>query len=421
MTKMTSLAGPTQPLERIQAIDLLRGFALLGILLVNFVGSEVARTGRIDDEVRRLLDFFISSKFYTTFSFLFGLGFALQLLRARERKSRIVPVYLRRMAVLYLIGLFHAILIWQGDILLMYAVMGIFLILFHKMPVKLLLLFAVLSLAFEYWSYLPSAPPNRISALIPARHDPEMEQQRAAERALDYNEISEAWQNVNLSTKSGTYFQAVSARFQLWKARLDIVYNFFGGSIFAMFLLGLYAGRRGIFHDLVNRQKLLRRVMWTTLPFAFSLNLISIYGPRLLGHFYQQIPEWATSLGYVLTGPVGSLFYISTLLLLLVKSERWTRRLDFFRWVGRMPLSNYLMQSIVGSLVYFGYGLGLYSNLGYLEGLLLMLVLFALQIPLSRWWLSRFQFGPFEWVWRSLTYGKPQPMLVRPVRPTEAT
>lgn len=418
---MTSLAGPTQPLERIQAIDLLRGFALLGILLVNFVGSEVARTGRIDDEVRRLLDFFISSKFYTTFSFLFGLGFALQLLRARERKSRIVPVYLRRMAVLYLIGLFHAILIWQGDILLMYAVMGIFLILFHKMPVKLLLLFAVLSLAFEYWSYLPSAPPNRISALIPARHDPEMEQQRAAERALDYNEISEAWQNVNLSTKSGTYFQAVSARFQLWKARLDIVYNFFGGSIFAMFLLGLYAGRRGIFHDLVNRQKLLRRVMWTTLPFAFSLNLISIYGPRLLGHFYQQIPEWATSLGYVLTGPVGSLFYISTLLLLLVKSERWTRRLDFFRWVGRMPLSNYLMQSIVGSLVYFGYGLGLYSNLGYLEGLLLMLVLFALQIPLSRWWLSRFQFGPFEWVWRSLTYGKPQPMLVRPVRPTEAT
>lgn len=418
---MTSLAGPTQPLERIQAIDLLRGFALLGILLVNFVGSEVARTGRIDDEVRRLLDFFISSKFYTTFSFLFGLGFALQLLRARERKSRIVPVYLRRMAVLYLIGLFHAILIWQGDILLMYAVMGIFLILFHKMPVKLLLLFAVLSLAFEYWSYLPSAPPNRISALIPARHDPEMEQQRAAERALDYNEISEAWQNVNLSTKSGTYFQAVSARFQLWKARLDIVYNFFGGSIFAMFLLGLYAGRRGIFHDLVNRQKLLRRVMWTTLPFAFSLNLISIYGPRLLGHFYQQIPEWATSLVYALAGPVGSLFYISTLLLLLVKSERWTRRLDFFRWVGRMPLSNYLMQSIVGSLVYFGYGLGLYSNLGYLEGLLLMLVLFALQIPLSRWWLSRFQFGPFEWVWRSLTYGKPQPMLVRPVRPTEAT
>jgi uncharacterized protein len=418
MTKTTSLALPTQPLERIQAIDLLRGFALLGILLVNFVGSEVARTGPIDDEVRRLLDFFISSKFYTTFSFLFGLGFALQLLRAQARQSRIVPVYFRRMVALYIIGLFHAIIIWQGDILLMYAPMGVLLILFHRIPVKLILFVALLSFAFEYWTYLPSAPSSRISALVPARRDPETEQQRNLEKALEYNELTEAWQNVSLSTKSGTFVQAVSARYQVWKARLDLVYNFFGGTIFAMFLLGLYAGRKGIFHDLGNRQQLLRRIMWTTLPFAFSLNLLSVYGSQLLENLYQQIPQWATSLVYVLAGPAGSLFYISALLLLLVRSERWTRRLDFLRWVGRMPLSNYLMQSIVGSFVYFGYGLGLYSSLSYLEGLLLMLVLFGVQIPLSRWWLSRYQFGPFEWVWRSLTYGGPQPMLVRPDKST---
>lgn len=421
MPKITSLPGPTQAHERIQAIDILRGFALLGILLVNFSGTEVARTGRIDDEVRRLLVFLISSKFYTTFSFLFGLGFALQLLRARQRKSRIVPVYLRRMAVLYLIGLFHAILIWPGDVLLYYAVMGFFLILFRKLPGKVLLIFVILSLAFEFWTYLPSSPPNRISALLPARHNPEVQQQEALERTLEYAKLSEAGQNVGLATRFGTYFQAVKARFHFWKARIGFRFMYFWGSVFAMFLLGLYAGRRGIFHDLAGRRKFLRGVMWTTLPFALGLNLIYAYGPQVLGRLYQQIPEWGFSLLYILAGPVGSLFYISALLLLLVKSERWARRLGFLRWVGRMPLSNYLMQSLVGTLVYYGYGLDLGSHLSYLVGLLLTLAVFALQIPLSRWWLSRFQFGPFEWLWRSLTYGKLQPMLVRRVRPADAT
>lgn len=421
MPKVTSLPAPTQPQERIQAIDILRGFALLGILVVNFTGAEVARTGRIDDEVRRLLWFLIDSKFYTTFSFLFGLGFALQLLRARQRKTRIVPVYLRRMAVLYLIGLFHAVLIWQGDVLLYYAAMGFFLILFSKLPAKLLLIFVILSLAFEFWTYLPSSPPYRISALLPARHNPEVQQQKELERTLDYVKASEARQNVSLASRFGTYFQAVKARFHFWKARIGFRWMYFWGDAFAMFLLGLYAGRRGIFHDLEGRRKFLRGMMWTTLPFALGLNLFYAYGPQVLGRFYQQIPDWGFGLLYVPAGPAGSLFYISALLLLLVKSERWARRLGFLRWVGRMPLSNYLMQSIVGTMVYYGYGLGMYSRLSYLPGLLLTLAVFVLQIPLSRWWLSRFQFGPFEWLWRSLTYGKPQPMLVRRVRPAEPT
>jgi uncharacterized protein len=317
------------------------------------------------------------------------------------------------MAVLYLIGLFHAILIWQGDVLLLYAVMGFFLILFRGLPRKLLLVFVVLCLAFEFWYFLPSGPPNRISALLPARHNPEMQQQKALERTLEFAKVSEAYQKVSQATRSGSYFQAVKARFRAWKARADFLSNYFWSSAFAMFLLGLYAGRRGIFHDLVGQRRFLRRVMWITFPFALALNLIYGYGPRILRHLYQQIPEWGFGVLWVLAGPVGSLFYISALLLLLVKSERWTRRLGFLRWVGRMPLTNYLMQSIVGTTVYYGYGLGMHSRLSYLAGLLLTLAVFALQIPLSRWWLSRFQFGPFEWLWRSLTYGRPQPMLVR--------
>jgi len=416
MAKIMSLAEPTQIHERIHAIDILRGFALLGILLINFSGAEIARTGSLDDTVRRLIDFLISSKFFTTFSFLFGLGFALQLLRAQQRKSRIVPVYLRRMAALYFIGLCHAILIWSGDVLLPYAAMGFLLILFRNLPLKLLLVVVVLSLAFEFWTNLPDSPSMKISNLVPTIHSPEIEQQRELEETLEYDKMREAGQNLGLATKSGTYFEAVKARFQAWAAWSDFLWSYFWASSFAMFLLGLYAGRKGIFHDLVGRQKLLRRMMWTTLPFAISLNLIYAYGPQILGRFYQQIPDWGFAILYALAGPLGSLFYISALLLLFVKSKRWLQRLNFLSWVGKMPLTTYLTQSIIGTAVYYGYGLGMYSQIGYLPGLLLTLAVFALQIPFSRWWLSKFQFGPFEWLWRSLTYGRLQPILVRKVR-----
>jgi len=421
MSKTKTLREPTQIHERIAAIDILRGFALLGILLVNFAGSEAARTGPIDDQVRHLLTFLVSAKFYTTFSFLFGLGFAMQLIRAQQRQSRIVPVYLRRMAVLFLIGAFHAVLIWSGDILKMYAVMGVVLILFRKLPGKVLLIVAVLSLGFEFWTFQPSAPPERFADLLPARHDPEMEQQKALQEILQYAGIREAGQQKQLAIRAGTYGQAVKARFQFEKAQSGYWTTFFMGSSFAMFLLGLYAGRRGIFHDLGGRRKYLCRVMWAVLPLAILCNLFLGYGRQLFSRIFQMIPDWASSIIIVLAGPLGSLFYISALLLLLSRSEKWIRRLGFLRWIGRMPLTNYLMQSVVGTLVYYHYGLGLHYRLSFLQGLLLTVAVFAAQIPLSRWWLSRFKFGPMEWLWRTLTYGHIQPMRERRLKPAEAS
>jgi uncharacterized protein len=421
MVKSTTLQEPTQAHERIQAIDILRGFALLGIITINFSGSEAARIGSLDDTVRRLIDFLVSSKFYTTFSFLFGLGFALQLLRARLRKSRIVPVYIRRMAVLYLIGMFHAIVIWTGDVLLIYAAMGLLLILFRKLPGMILLVFVLLTSAFALWNYLPSYPPARLDGYLPARHNPELQQQRDLERALDYVKMQEAGQNLQWALHSGTFFQAVKARFQVYKLRGPFLWSYFWPEAFMMFLLGLYAGRRGIFHDLAGHRKLLRTVMWTALPLALVLNLYYAVGAQVFGSLYQKMPDWGSGLVYIFAGPAGSLFYISGIVLLLLKSERWLKRLGFFRWVGRMPLTNYLMQSIIGTFVYYHYGLGLMNRIGYLPGLALTMAVFVAQIPLSRWWLGRFQFGPVEWLWRSLTYLKAQPMRIPKPRPVEAS
>jgi len=420
MVKATTLQEPTQAHERIQAIDILRGFALLGIITINFSGAEVARTGQLDDAVRRLIDFLVSSKFYTTFSFLFGLGFALQLLRARQKKSRIVPVYIRRMLALYLIGLIHAILIWEGDVLLYYAVMGLLLILFRNLPGKVLLVFALLAIAFAFWNYLPSYPPVRLDGYIPARHDPEFQQQRYIERDLEYEKIAEVSQNYQWAVQYGTYLQVVDARLQLYKAGRPFWSTYFWPEAFFMFLLGLYAGKRGVFYDLPGHRKFLRGVMWTALPLALVLNLYWAYGPRLFGQLYQNMPDWGGGLIDVLAGPLGSLFYISSILLLVTKSKRWTRRLGVLRWVGRMPLTNYLMQSVIGTLIYYHYGLGLEARIGYLPGLGITMAVFALQIPMSWWWLQRFQFGPVEWLWRTLAYGKLQPMRLPKPKPAEA-
>src|SRR4030042_3486341 len=126
------------------------------------------------------------------------------------------------------------------------------------------------------------------------------------------------------------------------------------------------------------------------------------------------MPDWGNGLIYGPAGPAGSLFYTSSILLLLIRSERWVRQIGFLRWVGRMPLTNYLMQSVVGTLVYYHYGLGMLTRIGFLPGLALTLAVFAAQIPVSRWWLLRFQFGPVEWLWRAPNHMKPQTMRIRP-------
>lgn len=176
-----TLAAPTPAGERNAVIDILRGFAVFGILLVNFPGTEAARGGALDDTVRKLLSLFVSGEFYTTFSFLFGLGFALQLLRAEATGRRIVPVYIRRMLALFVIGFAHAVLIWPGDVLLMYAFMGLLLIPLRKLPVTVLLPLAALVLAGEYYEWTLEKP-VLFSDAIPRVVDPEMEQQPSFSR-----------------------------------------------------------------------------------------------------------------------------------------------------------------------------------------------------------------------------------------------
>lgn len=404
-----TLASPVPAGERNPVIDILRGFALFGILLVNFPGSEAARSGAADDAVRRLLSILVFGKFYTTFSFLFGLGFALQFLRAQSSGRRVVPVYLRRMLALFLIGLAHAVLVWQGDVLLVYAVMGLFLIPFRKRSIKALLPVAVLALAGEYYSWI-SEGPVFVRDVVPRIGDPELEQQAELQKSLASNEIRDVGRQLWAATKSGTYLDAVRARFRLWRLSNRYLFRYIWFTSFTMFLMGMYAGRTGLLRIPLARSVLIRRVMWISLPIWLGLGLVTTYGPQLLGSLYFKIHWKLLALAWVLHAPAGSLFYISAIVSLLAVRSQWIPRLAALGSVGRMALTNYLLQSMAGTLLYYGYGLGLGLRLGMSSGFLLAITVFAFQIVLSRWWLRRLEFGPFEWLWRSLTYGRLPPM-----------
>ena len=404
-----TLSSPTQAGERIPAVDILRGFALFGILLVNFPGSEAARSGAVDDAVSKMLTILVSCKFYTTFSFLFGLGFALQLIRAQSRGRRVVPVYIRRMLVLFLIGLGHAVLIWSGDVLLGYAFMGLLLIPFRNRSAKVLLSAAVLVLAAGYLVNI-SEGPFLVRDLVPRRVDPELEQDSKIQEALAYKETGDAWRRLEVATKSGTYLEAVAARFDVWRLSNRRTFRYIWFTSFAMFLLGMFAGRYRLIRSPPLRSVLIKRVMWISLPIWLGSGAILVFGPELLGSFYYKIHWKLLSLVAVFHCPAGSLFYISAILSLLALRPDWIAKLAPLGSVGRMALSVYLLQSVAGTLLYYGYGLGFQFELGNLSSLLLAVVVFAVQIVLSHWWLRCFRFGPFEWLWRSLTYGRLQPM-----------
>jgi uncharacterized protein len=176
--------------------------------------------------------------------------------------------------------------------------------------------------------------------------------------------------------------------------------------ILALFLLGLYAGKRGILHDPAAHTTLLRRVRFWGLSLGLLLSLLVVLVETQLSILSAAL---APLLNLSLAGPILSMGYAATIML-LAQHERWRARLAPLGAAGRMALTNYLLQSLICTTIFYGYGLGLFGRIGAAAGIGLTLMIYALQIPFSVWWLRRFRFGPMEWLWRSLTYGQVQPL-----------
>ncbi len=416
MPPTTAEIAATPPEQRIAILDALRGFAIFGILVVNMggfkspgfplgPGGESLWRGALDHSVAKLIGLAATLKFVTIFSFLFGVGFALQVLRAEARKVPFIPLYFRRVLVLLTIGLIHGFLIWWGDILAIYAVVAVALLLFRRCKPRTLLIWsaALFLLSFAKWELIVgnelrnARPQPRAAATRPFVESEEQQRSQAEEVLRIYSRGSLAG---IMSQRAHDALFACSASFNPLVESNQVL------RILGLFLLGLYSGQRSFFRDPAAHRRLFRYVWMSGLGLGLlgNLGLSFLYHPGLPG-WTRLLRPLATAVGV----PSLAAFYVSTLVL-LHESPAWRRRLTPLAAVGRTALSNYLLQSVVCTTIFYSYGLGLYGRVGPAAGLGLSFLIFAAQVPLSAWWLRRFRFGPVEWVWRSLTYGKIQPM-----------
>jgi uncharacterized protein len=402
------VSGPIPPAERLQVVDVLRGVAIFGILLVNMelFGTPIYLAGQAfrlwpgwaDRAADWLIRFAAEGKFYTMFSFLFGFGLAVQMERTAARGARFVPLYVRRLLVLWLIGAAHALLLWIGDILVTYAMLGFVLLWFRHRRLRTVLATAGACLLL---AVLINAGPAALA----------LSGDRLA-AAADAPGSADAATELLAQQATRAYTQGDLAEIVRQRVRdLRFLYSyevFLVFSVLAMFLLGLYAGRRGVFHDVPGHRRLIRRALWWGGGIGLAGNVAFAVAATRGG----ALADLIHALGFEIGAPALSLAYMAALTLLIERAH-WRARLAPLAAVGRTALSNYLLQSLICTTIFYGYGLGWFGRVGPAAGGALAIAIYALQVPLSVWWLRHFRFGPVEWLWRSLTYLRVQPMRIR--------
>ncbi len=409
-------SGPLDPRQRLEIVDMVRGFALFGVLLVNMMNFGALAsiwTGPLDELVSWGQRFFFEMKSWSLFSFLFGFGFALQMLRAEARGVRLVPFYLRRLGVLFIIGAAHS-LFYLGDILMTYAQLGLFLMLLrHSAPRTLLTIAAVLFLLHPIDRAVESTiaqmrPQDSETSTVTPTDANEETRRTTADRLRPFT--LDPHPTHPYAVGSFGEVMMYNARW-IPRGQLPTVSRLRGAeampTFFAMFVLGLYVGRRRILHDVAQHRTLIRRVLW----WGLLLGLTGMTVDWVLRDVWMDppLPVLTQLVGDLLWayGTTALSFAYAAAIVLLAQRAPWRRVLSPLGALGRMALSTYLLQTLMFTTLFYGYGFGQYFEVGPAGVFGYTVLFFAVQIVASVWWLRHFQFGPAEWLWRTLTYLKP--------------
>jgi len=389
--------------ERVELIDILRGFALLGILTVNFWGSSGETARRLDRIVTDVLDIAVSSSFYPLFSFLFGLGFAVQLLRARERGAGVVTTYVRRLLALFLIGAFHAIVIWNGDILVTYAILGLVLVPLHRLSDRWLV--AIAAVVLTAGSLGPAAQGllNRVGGEQAAETRVLSDLARFERNRTGWVLTERADLDSN-TTRLRSFTTSIATRWSQFRmgVRWELSRHSLLSDIAAIFLLGFVVGRRRILQEAARHRN--------ALTAAAAIGLTASIAGTLVVYVWKPASAVLNSLGWSFQDYGATMFYISAISVGVTFVPAVARAFRHFAPAGRIGLTNYLLESITMTVLFSRYGASLKQPSTALWLGINLVFFFGLLLPFSRWWIQRFRFGPAEWVWRSLTYGEPQPM-----------
>jgi len=367
---------PTNATERIDAIDVLRGVALFGVMAINlvmefrisifeqFLGPKTLASP-VDRAIETILTQAVELKAFALFSLLFGAGLAIQFDRLTNSERRI-SLLMRRLAVLLVFGVIHLCLIWNGDILTEYALAGFIVLPFLSGPRWLLTLSALAFLAL--YLAMQAFPP---AGLFPSR-------------AAIWRDVMDA----NRIYATGGLLDVLAFRLREIPLIASLHAFVFLRTI-GLFLVGALAWRSGI---LQNVRGLL---VFAPLCIGFGAALIYI-GREPLGTILLALGYGAAILG-------------------IASFEHGKRLLGWAAPLGRMAFTNYVAQSLIFGWIFYGYGLGLFGRLGITQALAIGITVYAGQVLFSAWWLRHYRYGPIEWLWRTLMYGVRQSMVATQV------
>ncbi|MFG6431663.1 DUF418 domain-containing protein [Roseateles sp. LYH14W] len=405
--------APTRPLatpphERLITVDVLRGFALFGILYAHMVAWYTA--GPLPQELFERFQsvptgiafgvnvLFVMGKFFSVFAFLFGLSFTIQINNLARHGDNVALRFGWRLALLGLIAAVHHML-WRGDILSIYVPLGFLLIFARHLSNKaLLVLGAVLVLnlptkVFELVALLRTGKVDFIAS------DPVKE-------GAAYFEF----------VKNSGFVDMLLGNLQAFGTKID--YQLTSGRLlitFGFFLLGMLVGRLGWFDKaeaMLPTVKTIWKRSWQVMLVSLLLGLV-IGGAAMALSLKLEDRGWpyfAAEFAIDAYNAACTVFYISGIALLMARPG-WARRLAPLADVGKMALTSYLTQTLFGLLIFYSFGLALFAQTSPAVNVLICLAIFAFQIAFSRWWLGRFHYGPVEWLWRSATFFKWQPLV----------
>ena len=385
--------------ERIATLDVLRGVALLGIFVVNvqtfghslFVPSP-PQDGSLDGTVTLLRELLFAGKFNLLFGMVFGIGFSLQLRRLEAAEPASADrIYLRRLCVLLAIALVHAAYFWMGDVLVAYSVLGLLLLAVRRVPDRILLLLLALCLVYPAVSDL-------ISSHLFSDETVMMSQFRFAQLA----------ESNDAAFGHGSLLDAVGENLRVFQWAYATPMGLFNVAAFFVqmatgILIGFSVGRRRWIERSAELRGPLRRAQWSVLALAMAAGAAWW---ALGGSFDDEIGATITVVFARTIGRASLMLFYALTIVRCVDAGIVPRLWRLFAMAGRMPLTNYLLQTLMGLSLYDGWGLGLWGRTRPLTDVGIAVGLYVcIQWPLSAWWLSRFRYGPVEYVWRRLTYG----------------
>ena len=410
MTKATQ-SEPIADGERAEVLDALRGFALLGILVSHvpaFSGYEFLPATQqtaldalgIDRGLTALCDFLIRGKFFSLFSLLFGIGFSVQLEAARRRGAHFARHFTRRLAVLFVFGVLHG-LIWYGDILRDYAVLGLLLIptanWSARQTGRAAIAWLLARFAWPLLIFAIAASLARIAATT-ASGDPQS----------DFLESTRAF-------AEPSWRDAFSANLELLRIKaLQMIYQGKAISIVGMFFLGAYVGKARLYVDLVASAPTLTRAFAWCAPIGMLGNLVLVPLHAATPGYPPTLSWLADEALFAVAVPALTVAYASGFALLYSGAARTVLRA--FAPAGRMALTTYITQTWIGIALFYGVGLGFQASVGQAACITIAVAIFIVQSAFAALWLRRFRFGPLEWCWRRATYGVPVPMARLPRR-----